>query len=67
LNYSAEVLGEGVLEPFAKLAALRARLNADARMQAHFARHAQGLVTPTYIAEVKTAQLPKAAAEAAAQ
>ena len=60
LNYSVEVLGEGALAQHAKLAALRSRLNADPRMQAHFAQHAQGLVTPEYIAQVKAAQLPKA-------
>ena len=59
LNYSVEVLGEGALAQHAKLAALRSRLNADPRMQAHFAQHAQGLVTPEYSAQVKAAQLPK--------
>jgi len=63
LNYAVEVLGEEVLAPFAGLAALRARLNADARMVAHFARHAQPLVTPEYIAQVRAAQLPMGAAQ----
>jgi hypothetical protein len=58
LNYSCEVLGEGVLSPYPRLAALRSCLNADPRMVAHSAQHAQGLVTPTYMHEVRHAQEP---------
>ena len=59
LNYSEEII-PGVLAQTPKLAALRTALNADPRMQKHFANHAQPLVTPEYISQVKMAQLPKA-------
>jgi hypothetical protein len=53
------VLGEGALGGRAKLTALRSTLNKDPRMVAHFALHAQGLVTPLYIAQVRAAMEDK--------
>ena len=59
LDYSCELLGEGVLHTAPLCAALRAALRALPRMAAFYASGAKPLVTPQYIREVREAQLPR--------
>lgn len=58
LDYAVDVCGAAVLAPHAPCAALHAALRAEPRMADFYATRAKPLVTPTYIAEVRAAQLP---------
>lgn len=59
LNYTEELLPTTLASNYQRLAQLRSALNADARMQKHFAAHAKGLVSPPYMLECKEAQRPR--------